>query len=171
MRAPRGCISLSVLRGRGDGSFVSRQDLPASAWPRAITVADFNADGLHDVAVVSGSMDWADVPEVLSLFLGKGDGTFQARTDTPLGSDREPTSVTAADLDADGKQDVAVGFSSGESFRVLLGNGNGTFKPAVGSDSGYGPKSIAVADFNGDGQPELITHRSDGVKATWAAAR
>lgn len=71
-----------------------------------------------------------------------------------------------ADLDGDSKLDVAVGFSSGESFRVLLGNGDGTFKPAVTSSSGCGPRSIAVANLNGDGTPELISHSVDWERVT-----
>jgi len=35
---------------------------------------------------------------------------------------------------------------------VLLGNGDGTFRPALSFDVGAGPSSVAVGDFNGDGR-------------------
>src|SRR5205814_4244629 len=40
---------------------------------------------------------------------------------------------------------------------VLLGNGDGTFQPAVNSDTGAGPLSVAVGDFDGDGKLDLAT--------------
>src|SRR5262249_14693957 len=45
----------------------------------------------------------------------------------------------------------------GSSVSVLLGNGDGTFDPAIASATGYGPLSLAVGDFDGDGNLDLVT--------------
>jgi hypothetical protein len=63
-------------------------------------------------------------------------------------------SVTVADLNGDGKLDLAVP-SSGGTVSILLGNGDGTFQPAVNYPAGYAPASVAVGDFNGDGKLDL----------------
>jgi len=76
---------------------------------------------------------------------------FQAAVDYNVGTN--PVSVAVGDFNGDGKPDLAVG---GSSVSVLLGNGDGTFQPAVnyGPGSGWG---LAVADFNGDGKLDLAT--------------
>ena len=77
-----------------------------------------------------------------------------------------PRSVTVADFNNDGKPDLAV-VNMGQlptlqsSVSVLLGNGNGSFQPAVTTDvlnggAGNGnAQSVAVGDFNGDGLPDV----------------
>ena len=63
--------------------------------------------------------------------------------------------ATVADLNGDGMNDgVVVNLSSG-SISVLLGNGDGTFQPAVNYATGANSGSVAVGDFNGDGVPDL----------------
>src|SRR5262245_61211934 len=76
----------------------------------------------------------------------------------PVGVD--PRTVTVADFNNDGKADLAVvnlgqGSTPQASLSVLLGNGNGSFQPAVTTDvlngaAVGGARSVAVGDFNGD---------------------
>jgi hypothetical protein len=78
-------------------------------------------------------------------------------------------SVAVADLNGDGKADVVVancgsggncGMSPG-SVGVLLGNGDGTFQTAVAySSGGYGAVSVALADVNRDGKPDVLVANS-----------
>jgi hypothetical protein len=72
-------------------------------------------------------------------------------------------SATSADLNGDGKPDLVVANYCQStactigSVGVLLGNGDGTFQPAVTySSGGYAATSVAVADVNGDGKPDII---------------
>jgi hypothetical protein len=98
--------------------------------------------------------------------LGNGDGTFQAGVayDSGLG----PSSVAVADFNGDGKADLAVTdagpFVTGAAgfVSILLGNGNGTFQAARDYAAGNAPNSVANADLNGDGKPELVV--ADGAR-------
>jgi hypothetical protein len=112
------------------------------------TIADVNGDGKPDL------IEPNYYANVVSVFLGNGDGTFQAAVNTPAGPG--PTRVTVADVNGDGIPDLAVTYYGANEVAVLLGNGNGTFKPATQVlQTGNDPQNIQVADLNGDGKPDL----------------
>jgi hypothetical protein len=91
---------------------------------------------------------------VVSVLLGNGDGTFQAHHDYPTG--QSPTSVAIADLNGDGKPDLAVVVSIyNEDTSVFFGKGDGTFPTR--EDYTTGGSSVIVGDFNGDRKPDLAT--------------
>ena len=96
---------------------------------------------------------------VLEMVTAVANGGFQAIVgySTPAG----PYAVAIADLNGDGKADLAVANSGAYpnyagSVSVYLGNGDGTFRPAVTYATGTGSSFVSVADINGDGAPELI---------------
>ena len=67
-----------------------------------------------------------------------------------------PHAVAVADLDGDGKPDLAVtGYDDG-TVSVLLNNGDGTFAAPRRYPTGAGPGTVAAADLNGDGSPDLV---------------
>src|SRR5207247_6883301 len=68
-------------------------------------------------------------------------------------SDAENNAAAIADLNADGRPDLAVGTNSGVS--VLLGNGDGTFGPETALGTGSPANSVAIADLNADGRLDL----------------
>src|ERR1019366_2582408 len=122
--------------------------------PVALAVADFNGDGRADAAA-------ADSDGGMSVFLGRGDGTFQ--NGNCCGS--LPQSVVAGDFNGDGKADLAVADWSGGpagGVGVLLGNGDGTFQPIVHYVVNQVPDVIATADFNGDGNADLVVSQTNG---------
>ncbi len=125
----------------------SRQDVPAGINPRAVAVADFNHDGNQDMAVANFSAG------TVSIFLGNGDGTFQARRDFAVGV--KPIFIAVADLDADGKLDLAVANFGSNNVSILFGKGDGTFQPGQNYPVGAGPSSIAVGDFDHEGRMDL----------------
>ncbi len=128
--------------------------------PAAITAADFNGDGIPDLAVVPDS----PYPSV-SVFIGKGDGSFQPAVSYPING--SPESIAAGDLNGDGHMDLVAGFYSGNEISVLLGNGDGTFQSPVIYPAGSGPfYQVAVADLNGDGNADLIALNYDGEDVT-----
>src|SRR5262249_7005588 len=68
-----------------------------------------------------------------------------------------PYAVAAADFNGDGKPDLATanGGNNSNNVSVLFNNGNGTFGNKVDYPAGASPRSVAAADFNGDGKPDL----------------
>lgn len=158
---------VNVLLGRGDGTFkpavvVGEGGCVDSSLPQPsfLAVADVNGDGKPDLLVTTSYCSQVEV------LLGNGNGTFQSGVYYGTGG-VIASSVTVADVNGDGKPDLLVaneasGSANGQpagpgSASVLLGNGDGTFQAAVVYPSG-GPNyhSIAVADVNGDGNPDLL---------------
>ncbi len=73
-------------------------------------------------------------------------------------------SVTVADLNGDGKPDLATASNGGSGgVSVLLGNGDGTFQPTQVFDGGYLPNSVEAGDFNGDGRLDVAVADSDNT--------
>ncbi|MGV4988938.1 FG-GAP-like repeat-containing protein [Streptomyces sp. NRAIS3] len=81
------------------------------------------------------------------------DPLFAARVDYPVGSG--PVSVAVADLNGDGKADLAVTNGNDGTVSVLLGNGDGTVQAQHTYAAGPAPRSVVIADLNGDARPDI----------------
>jgi hypothetical protein len=141
--------TVDVLLGNGDGTFQPSTSYATSTseLPRESAIADFNGDGIPDLAV--GGVD-------LDLFFGKGDGTFGPATASLVGKD--PFLLTSADFNLDGNSDLMVYSDKGNS--LLLGDGTGHFKPPAL----YAPVGIpTAADLDGDGLSDLVVTTTNGV--------
>jgi hypothetical protein len=77
-----------------------------------------------------------------------------------LASEARPQSVISADLNGDGRPDLATANWKSDTVSVLLGNGDGTFQASRDFAAGSKPCSVAAADLNGDGRPDLATANS-----------
>ena len=125
-------------------------NLPAVLPPalRAVSVGDFNGDGIADVITSSSSFPDPTVGGVVTVFFGNGDGTIRPGISTP--SKAGGFQMDIGDFNNDGTLDVAVpdGFYR---VTVLLGNGDGTFQAPVSVATAEYPKAVVAADFNGDG--------------------
>jgi hypothetical protein len=139
--------SASALLSNGDGTF-TRMDTLSIASPQsigALAVGDFERHGKLDIAVT-------DRQNRNVLFLkGNGDGTFGSPVAVNPGSQFLSNSIAVGDFNGDGKLDLLVG-----GFYVLLGKGNGTFRPPLSSPFLAFTSSLAVADINGDGRLDLV---------------
>jgi FG-GAP-like repeat/Divergent InlB B-repeat domain len=89
--------------------------------------------------------------------------TFFGPANYPVGTG--PVAAVVGDFNGDGKLDVAVANSGSDDISILLGNGDGTFKPATNfSAGGSSPVSIATGDFNRDGKQDLaVALQGSGV--------
>ncbi|HJU11490.1 MAG TPA: FG-GAP-like repeat-containing protein [Candidatus Binataceae bacterium] len=147
---------IRLFFGNGDGTFSSGPSLATGDNPRPIVTEDLNGDGKKDLVVTYAQWCGCDtVSPFVSVFLSNGDGTFQPRTDYPVGAMFESHSVAAGDMNRDGKPDLIVSNTYG-SVSVLLGNGDGTFQPEVVYPVN-GAWGSVVGDFNGDGNPDVVT--------------
>jgi hypothetical protein len=152
---------VDVFLGKGDGTLSAPTFFSSGGqitWEVAAT--DLNGDGNVDLAVTNGcTVNQCSQQGVVGVLLGKGNGTFQPVVTYPSGS-FGPGTLTIADLNGDGKPDIAVG-NSGLPYlsfvSVLAGNGDGTFQPAVNFGSaGHDILSVTAGDLNGDGRPDLV---------------
>jgi hypothetical protein len=131
-----------------------------------VAVGDFNGDGALDVAVANESYPNGTV----SVFLGNGDGTFQAARDFPTGIGWS-WSVAVSDFNGDGILDLALTSGAGypaaaDTVSVLLGRGDGTFLAPASYNAGVDTRSVAVGDFNGDGWPDLAVANQEANTTT-----
>src|SRR5713226_2493130 len=161
--ANQGANTVTVLLGNNDGTFAAGTDIAVGQQPVALVAADFNGDGHPDLAVVNQG------DKTLTILLGNGDGTFRS-VNTPLApaTGGMPSGIVAADFDGDGHMDLAVTNEADNTISIFLGNGDGTFKPAVIVPiiSGTGPIGIITADFNKDGRPDLAVANSTSDTVT-----
>jgi hypothetical protein len=154
--ANAGSDTVSILLGRGDGTFHTTPDITIGEWPQSVTVGDFNGDGHVDLAAANGGNSYPDgTSDSVSIILGVGDGTFRSAQKFRVGD--FPSSVTVADFNGDGRLDLVTANGGSDAVSILLGRGNGTFRAAQDFGVGNYPYSVTVGDFNGDGRVDLAT--------------
>jgi hypothetical protein len=165
-----GTPSVSVLLnttapGASTPSFAAPQAFPSGAGnARFVAVGDFNGDGKPDLVVIN------DLDATVSVLLnttapGASVPSFAAFQSFATGN--TPRSVAVADLNGDGKPDLAVANYNASSVSVLLnttapGAGTVSFSAQQAFGTGSGPRSVAVADLNGDGRPDLVVANAAG---------
>jgi len=146
--------TISLLLGNGDGSFQSGGLLLVAGMPLTLKTGDFNNDGRLDLLVSYDPNPGSLTTHSVAVYLGNGNGTFQAPLSIGLGAIPEfILSLTIADFDQDGRLDFASDLS-GNRVGIFLGAGDGTFAAPVTRffiDSG----ALLAADFNNNGVPDL----------------
>jgi hypothetical protein len=151
-----GQSGITILLGKGDGTFTVVAG-PTQAGEATASVADLNNDGFPDL--VFGAAGASD----LTVFLGNGDGTFTEAPSGPNGNLVVGNFLTIGDLNQDGIPDVVYGDQS--TTGVLFGKGDGTFVqfPTTLTFDSYGfGTAFVVADFNGDGWPDVLAIEGSG---------
>jgi hypothetical protein len=161
--------TIFIYQGNGDGTFKQPSviQLPSGYNPAALAAGDFNGDGHLDLVVAD------EGNASVSVFLGNGDGTFQPRADYAAGN--SPVWVSTNDFNGDTVLDLAVANKQDNTVSILFGNSNtvaagatatgtGTFGTQTIYPAGTSPTSIAVADYNIDGLPDLaVTDLGDNA--------
>jgi VCBS repeat protein len=148
---------ISVYRNRGDGRLRTPRNYAATADPQSVAIGDLNGDGKPDLAVGDG----AESDYSVAVLLNRGDGMFGRRRLYRAGE--EPGAVAIADLDGDGKPDLAAGSCYEASVSVLKNRGDGTFgRRRAYRTAGSEPCSVALGDITGDGEPDLVTANQVG---------
>src|ERR1051325_11379517 len=148
-----GTASVSVLLGRGDGTFQTAVNYATGSGSASVALGDFNHDSVPDLSVANaGSTN-------VSVLLGQGGGLLQAAVNYRAG-DQPSQFVAVGDFDRNGQADLALANRVSAKVSVILGRGDGTFLSPVGYDVGTDPLSVAVGDFNGDMNPDLAVANS-----------
>jgi hypothetical protein len=135
---------IKVLLGTPDGTFRDGALYEHGDTPTSLAVEDVNRDGMLDVAVSNGG----PMSSAVSIWLGKGDGTFHEPTDYRTG--KRPLVVRFADFNGDERMDLLVINGEMDTFTTFLGNGNGTFQGGKESGADTGPVYGFARDFDGD---------------------
>jgi hypothetical protein len=166
---------VNVLLGNGDGTFQAPISTPSPIDPVTLAAGDFNHDGKLDLALTS----W-DNTGSLTIFTGNGNGTFNVGTTYAFNTwdqcqfgGTNPYWMSAADLNQDGKLDLAIavqysacdtqynGQNTWGAAVVYTGNGDGTFNLDLAPGSpgpwvgGVDNSGIALGDFNNDGTIDM----------------
>ena len=144
--------TVGVALSNGDGTFLGAGKHKTLRFP-GVVAGDINGDGKIDLVAFDFTTNIFG-PLTISVFLGNGDGTLEQRKDYPTATFTVSNSVLA-DFNGDGKLDLV--FGDGNQMAVMLGNGDGTFQPAILSSEAVSPwgMQIAVGDFNGDGKLDV----------------
>lgn len=156
--ASTGGNTVSVMMGRGDGTFDPAVLYTSGADPAGVAVGDLNSDAILDL-VVANSGD-----NTVGVLLGVGDGTFQSPTTYTVGN--YPYAIALGDFNRDGKLDVAATNYSDATVSILLGAGNGVIGNAGTSDhtltTHAGALELALGDLNHDGILDLAVSSYSG---------
>ncbi len=136
-----GSNTLGLLAGLGLGRFANPVSIETAEPAQVVRVADFNHDGIPDLAVLTA--------DTVDICLGNGHGGFSKPVSYNAGP--EPTGLSVAELGS-GQVDLLIGDAYGDVL-VLAGQGDGTFRPLLDSGNSV---ALAVADLTGKGTKDLI---------------
>ncbi len=142
-----GSMDLSILLGDGAGSFGVLTH--AITTPGLVCLGRFDAGATLDIAVTN---NFTAGVEILG---GNGDGTFVDVGDADAGANARATGLVAMDMDQDGLPDLVQVAQNTDDLRVMLGNGDGSFDPALDFVLGLSPGPLLVVDLDQDGQLDV----------------
>jgi hypothetical protein len=148
--------SLNIMRNDGTGHFIAA---PVTSSPAAtgIVAGDFNRDGKKDVAVVNTPTCKAPCHGTVTVFPGTGKNYFDPGIKYSIGM--HGAAIATGDLNGDGILDLVVTNTvPGDSadISVLLGNVDGTFRPARNYIFGSLSNEVFLIDMNNDGKLDLV---------------
>ena len=158
-----GTSNIGILLGYGNGTFASQKTYTtlSNSHPSSLALGDFNHDSHLDIVVSNnGSGN-------VGIFLGHGDGSFEAQRIYLLEPHSHPEYITVGDMNDDNELDVIIVDSINGRVHILPGDGNGSFAIITTYDtvSEANPKSVAVAHFNSNNRLDLvvINHGTNNV--------
>jgi FG-GAP-like repeat len=132
--------------------------------PNSVEIADVNGDRHLDLIIANGESN------DITVLLGDGHGNLTPAKGSPFPAGHAPNDIAIADFNGDGKLDMAVANHEEKYLTILVGDGQGGFKPAPGSPIRVLTRphthGVATGDFNGDGKLDLVTESWGENKVT-----
>lgn len=136
-------------------SATSNLQISVGTAPGSVEIADFNGDGKLDIVVAN------EQSSNVTVLLNDGKGGFVESKGSPFPAGHNLNDIAIGDFNGDGKPDMAFANHEQKSLTILLGDGQGGFRPAPGSPvqvlSNPHTHGVAAGDFNGDGNLDLVT--------------
>ena len=142
-------------------SFAPRVDLPFPSGMDALVAADVDGDGKLDIVLMNRELNQVMILQNLSTPGTITTNSFAAPVVFNTGSD--PRGLAVRDLDGDGKPEIILGNWADNTVYVYRNFGQpgsistNSFAPPIVFATGANPQSLAVADLDGDGQPDIVT--------------
>jgi hypothetical protein len=147
-------VLMNASGDAGSPAFAPQVLYPVGYLPAAVAIGDLNGDGKPDLVAGTAFLTKTDpTAGAASVLLNTGSGVFAPAVNYPVGTYVE--AVAAADLNGDGKLDLAVSSYGVANIAVLLNADGGTFAPQVDYLTVGNPYCVVAADLNGDGTPDL----------------
>jgi hypothetical protein len=150
-----------VMLGTGDGTLGAPTSVSLSGNQTDLVAGDFDRDGKVDLASVAYSY-----PGKVRVLHGQGDGTFAyAGSADTYGTGGGSYAIRAADMNHDGILDLVTANLDDSTVSVLFGTGNssGAFGSHVDTSVASGPRGLALADVDGDGDPDVVESAQTGT--------
>jgi PKD repeat protein len=153
---------MSVLKNtsaNGVISFAPQADYGTGSSPLGVTIADLDGDGKPEVLVANSWVASLFTPSSVSVYRNTSNNykiSFAAKVDV---LSQLCSSVAVGDLDGDGKPEIVTG-NNGSTISVLKNvsvPGTISFRTNVDYSTGGSPKSVSIADLDGDGKPDIVT--------------
>ncbi len=138
--------TLTLLLGKGDGSFHAALNINVAAEPTMSAVGDIDRDGYPDLAVNARGA------EMFVVLQGNGDGTF--RKPIPTRTGKVPLNIILGDYNHDNNLDAAVTLTF-DKMELYMGTGDGRFKNGATYLTGSRSFSGVTEDFNEDGHLDI----------------
>lgn len=152
--------SVTLWLGRGDGTLRLRRDVATAPGPIAVEIGDIDADGRADV-VYARSPYISNDADGISVMRGRGGGSVGPGIDFVSGA--APHALKLADLDGDGRTDVAVACARAREVAFHFGNGRGGFGDGIALVANDSPYRLISGDLNRDGRSDLVYSHAIGI--------
>ena len=142
-----------ILRGLGDGSFDTREDLAASNYVRGVAVVDLDGDACEDIVAANSQANH------VAILRGDGLGGFAA-AEFLNSSSSDPYGIAVGETNGDGLLDVFVGCNLGNRILLLQNDGEGGLVETASIEAGGRAWSLASGDLDGDGNCDVVSANS-----------
>ncbi len=150
----------------GNISFNGSQEITLNAGINSVISADFNGDGLNDLAVSETTQNQV---AILLNQTPKGSNTVNFSSPVNVATDGGPWGISMADIDGNGKPDLLVGLSAKNAIDLLLNSnttGVASFTKSI-IPTGLFTRYVIAGDMDGDAKPDLIYTSFDESSGTF----